>query len=173
MSADRSIVHPPHLQGAKVAFDELVRAYGGQVAASAETGKSQPRISAYGLLNTADFPPLDVIDTLEARTVGLPGHPHVTRWLARRRGMMLVPLPELQPSGAWGQSLKQLGKEFGDVTGRICEAIGNPESPGAVTASEIRKHNLIEELDELAEQVALMRALAVRTLDGADPGGGR
>ncbi|HVM38320.1 MAG TPA: hypothetical protein VM265_08040 [Sphingomicrobium sp.] len=165
MSSQRELTHPPHLQAGKLAFAELVTAFGGQVAAAAETGKSQQRISDYGHRNTGDFAPVDVIDCLEERTVGTAGAPHVTRWLARRRGMMLVPLPQLQPSGAWGCSLRRIAKEFGDVAGRVCEAIGNPDSPGEVTADEIRQHQLVRELDELAEQVARMRALAVHTID--------
>lgn len=94
MNGDRTVRHPSHLQSAKLAFAALTDAFGGQVAAAEETGKSQPRISAYGHANTADFPPLDVIDALEARTVGAPGHPHVTSWLARRRGYALVQLPD-------------------------------------------------------------------------------
>ena len=95
MNGDRTLTLPPHLQGVKIAFGELVDAFGGQAAAAAETGKGQSRISNYGLTNTADFAPIDVIDTLEARTVGTAGHPHVTAWLARRRGYELVKLPDV------------------------------------------------------------------------------
>ncbi len=94
MNCQRTQGLPPHLQSAKVTFADLVEAFGGQGKASAETGKGQSRISSYGLTNTADFPPLDVIDFLEARTVGMPGHPHVTRWLCRRRGGEFVQLPD-------------------------------------------------------------------------------
>lgn len=94
MSCARTQTLPPHQQGGKVAFAELVDAFGGQAKASEETGKVQSRISSYGLPNTADFPPLDVIDALEARTVGTAGHPHVTGWLARRRGYELVKAPD-------------------------------------------------------------------------------
>jgi hypothetical protein len=94
MTGDRTLTLPPHLQSAKIAFGELVDAFGGQVAGAAETGKSQSRICAYAHPNTPDFAPLDVIDALEARTVGTTGHPHVTAWLARRRGFELVKLPD-------------------------------------------------------------------------------
>jgi hypothetical protein len=90
----RDLRLPSHLQSAKLAFADLTDAFGGQVAAAAETGKSQPRISAYAHPNTADFPPLDVIDALEARTVGSASWPQVTGWLARRRGCALVRLPD-------------------------------------------------------------------------------
>jgi hypothetical protein len=94
MNGDRTLTLAPHLQGGKVAFAELVDAFGGQAKAAAETGKGQSRISSYTLRNTPDFAPLDVIDRLEDRTVGQQGWPHVTAWLCQRRGGVFVPLPD-------------------------------------------------------------------------------
>lgn len=123
MSGERDIVLPPRLQGGKIAFGELVDAFGGQVAASAETGKSQSRICAYAHRNMADFAPIDVVACLEQRTHGTHGHPHVTRWLARQAGFGLVKLPD--PAGIptdtkWGLLASRLAKESGDVTSGIC-----------------------------------------------------
>lgn len=165
MSSARDIILPPHLQAAKAASRDLVRAFGGQEVAAEEAHRSQSRICAYGHANMADFMPVDVVDVLEERTQGLPGWPHVTRWLARRRGLLLVPRPVQSLAGAWGACLKRMTKEFGEVAQRIVDAVGDPDTPGEVTAAEIRATRLVEELDELAEQVARARAMAVHILE--------
>jgi hypothetical protein len=134
MSGDRELTLPPHQQGGKLAFAELTDAFGGQVAASAETGKSQSRICAYGHCNTADFPPLDVIDALEARTVGTPGHPHVTQWLARRRGYELVKLPDPSaPPMSWSALLSETITASGELAGRI---LGDLSAAGEISPSQ-------------------------------------
>lgn len=120
MAGDRDLVLPSHHQSAKLAFGALLDAFGGQSAAAAETGRSQPRISAYAHLNMADFPPLDVIDALEARTVGVAGHPHVTTWLARRRGFELVKLPDPSaPPMPLTALLSEVAKAAGQLTAGI------------------------------------------------------
>jgi hypothetical protein len=118
---DRSVVLAPHLQDGKEAFQQLVGAYGGQVAAEALVGKSQARLSAYGGKNTPYFPPLDVIDALEARTEGLPGWPHITRWFCRRRGGLFLPLPGVgRTLGRWSVFIARLGREAGELISGIC-----------------------------------------------------
>lgn len=125
MSGERTLQLPSHLQSGKIAFGELVDAFGGQAAASAETGKAQPRISAYGHRNTADFPPLDVIDTLEDRTVGAAGHPHVTAWLARRRGFELVKAPDPSaPTMPLTTLVSDLVRTSGQLSSAILDAGG-------------------------------------------------
>ena len=132
MSHDRTLTLAPHLQDGKAAFRELVRAFGGQEAVAALTGKSQSRICAYGLANTDDFAPADVIDAVEDRTAGLPGHPQVTRWLARRRGYGLVKLPDpAQAETGWSQMISELAREAGEVMSGVCSdlASGNDVTP--------------------------------------------
>jgi hypothetical protein len=134
MSGDRDLRLPPHLQSGKLAFGELTDAFGGQVAAATETGKSQSRICAYAHSNTADFPPLDVIDALEARTVGVPGHPHVTLWLARRRGYELVKLPDPSaPPMSWASLLSEIIKASGELAGGI---LGDLSATNEISPSE-------------------------------------
>lgn len=164
----RTIVHPPPLQAGKAAFRALIAAYGGQDAAAIETGRSQSRLCAYGLPNTPDFAPLDIVVALEASTHGLPGHPPVTRWMARQAGYILVPRPTSGTEGVWGTSLKQLSKEFGEVAERVCHALADPESPGEVTAVDIRRLGIVAELDDLIERASAMRAQAAHTVEVAD-----
>jgi hypothetical protein len=118
---DRTVVHPVRLQAGKQAFADLVDAIGGQVAAEAYSGKAQSRISAYGGRNTPWFPPVDVVVKLEGITHGQPGHPHVTRWLAREAGFGLVclPMPGAAPT-QWSGFIARLGKDAGELISGIC-----------------------------------------------------
>lgn len=168
MSGERTVQLPPHLQSAKLAFGELVSAFGGQVPAALETGKSQSRICTYGHIHTEDYPPLDVIDTLEARTVGTPGHPHVTRWLARRRGCELVRLPDvsLVPHGtSWSMLISLLSKEAGDLISGIAHDLSDNND---VDPPEARKR-LRDAAELVRVAVQLEHALKQRA---AEEGGG-
>ena len=82
----RSLSLTPEQQSGKASFKALVKSFGGQDAAAEETGVRRQKISDMGLANVAESPTLDLIDALEDRTVGMPGWPHVTSWLCRRRG---------------------------------------------------------------------------------------
>lgn len=170
MTAERTLQHAPALQAGKEASKALVRAAGGGEAAEGYCSKSQPRLSAYGLPNTPDFMPIDVVRDLEAITHGGAGHPIVTRWLAKEAGYLLVERPKPGLGGSWGRSLQDLGREFGEVSGSVCGALGDPDTPGAVTAAEVRDHRIVENLDELAELVARMRAMAVHVLESGQQG---
>lgn len=171
---------PLHLQSVKIAFAELVAACGGQGPAAEETGKGQSRISAYSHRNTADFAPIDVIDTLEARTVGVAGHPHVTAWLARRRGCELVKLPD--PS-APPMPLTALLSDMARASGQLSAGILNDLTPAhEISASEAwRRLGEADELVRVAVEVrAALRALAAddgpshesNTSVGSQGGGG-
>lgn len=74
----------PEDRAIKRAFRAAVLAAGGQVYVGKEIGRSQSRISDYGNSNHPDMPPADVVRDVEALGVGAPGHPHVTRALARQ-----------------------------------------------------------------------------------------
>lgn len=165
MSGDRTHQHTPQLQALKVQAKALVRAAGGQEAAEALTGRSQSRFSDYGSPNTPSFLPVDLVLALEAVTHGCANHPPVTRYLAREAGYMLVPRPKAGSNGGWGRSLQALGREFGEISSRVCQALGDADTPGQVTACEIRDLKMIEELDALGELVASMRAMALQVLE--------
>lgn len=163
MNGDRTLTLPPHLQSAKLAFGALTDAFGGQVAAAAETGKSQPRICAYAHLNTPDFPPLDVIDALEARTVGTPGHPHVTGWLARRRGYELVRLPDPSaPPMSWAALTGETVKASGQLASGI---LADLTPDGSISASDAWRR--LKDAGELVRvAVELEAALKARAAEG-------
>jgi hypothetical protein len=161
MNGDREIVHPPQLQGGKAATKALIRAFGGQEAAAAETGKSQARLSTYGGPNTPDFVGIDVVVSLEGRTHGTPGHPHVTRWLAAEAGYMLVAKPAaLLATADWCAALGDAVADFNDVQERLLRAL-----PGGVSAAEIRAADIRAQIAEAQERLAQLDQLAARALE--------
>ena len=139
----------PEQQSGKAAFKALVRAFGGQEAAAAETGVRRQKISDMGLANVADFPTLDLIDALEARTVGLPGWPHVTGWLCRQRGGLFVPLPEGgdDPAGL-ALGVVEMAGELGDVSRAVSDAL-RPDGDGGAAVTRAEARRALDELDAL------------------------
>ncbi len=81
--------HPPSLLALKLATRMAVEAAGGQSFVAQEVGRAQSRVSDYCSPNTDDFMPLDVAAHVEDLGEGAPGHPHITRALARRQGVAL------------------------------------------------------------------------------------
>jgi hypothetical protein len=159
MSCDRTLSLPPHLQAGKVATKGLIRAAGGQEAASAETHKSQPRLSSYGATNTPDFIPINDVAALEAVTHGTPGHPHVTRWLAREAGFALVKLPTA-PVGFtdFHRAIGAVSREVGEAVELVCDALGDDNQ---VTKREVREKKIVENIDDAIERLIALRGLAL------------
>lgn len=153
----RTLVLSPDQQSGKAAFAASVKAFGGQEAASAETGVRRQKISDMGLPNVAEYPTLDLIDALEERTVGLPGWPHVTTWLSRRRGGVFVPLPQGEPDAEGIMlTVAELAGELGDVSRAVSEAVSASGDGGReVTADEARA--ALRELDGLDRTSAQLR----------------
>jgi hypothetical protein len=174
MSHERDLVLTPRQQAAKAAFRDLVDAFGGQVAAAAETGRSQSRICAYGHRNMADFAPVDVVECLESRTDGTAGHPHVTRWLARQQGYGLVRLPDPGANAtSWGLLASRLAKEGGDLTSGICADLAddNDVSPAEARARLRDAAELVRVAVELEHALKLRAADDGAAIGGAAIGG--
>lgn len=137
-------------QGLKNATRALVAAVGGGDAASGFCRYRQQQLSEVGSVNQpTKFMAADVILDLEAVTHGTPGHPVVTRYLARAAGFALVALPEVAPDvsarGDWLQLVSDLSKEAGDCVSKIALAL----TDGFVSPAEVRTHDLVREFDEL------------------------
>lgn len=143
MSTHEAILEP-RWQSLKQATNALIRAAGGQEAAAAETGKSQAQVNRYQNVNTEDFATVQVVAKLEAVTQGMPGAPHVTRWLARELGFALVPLPVVSDATVWGRRTGMLMQEAGDIINGIGRAI---EGDNDVDPDEAKA--LIADADEL------------------------
>lgn len=146
----------PDKQGAKNAFSALIAAVGGQEAAAGFCRVGQSKLSDYGNVNRPDaYPAIDVVIDLEAVTRGQAGAPHVTRYLARRAGFSLVPLPGAKPAGrSWNEHIAVTAKEAGDITSKLALAIDGGVSPRE--ARELRR----EVAEALQAMVDLDTALA-------------
>ena len=159
MSARTDAVLSPQMQRAKAAYRKSVAACGGQEGAAATTGKSQSRISLYGLPNSDVFPTLDVIVEQEAVTHGTPGHPHVTRFLAREAGYELFKLPSAAAmASVWGEHLAGIAKEGGEVMTRLALALADGE-----LNEEEKADCLPDARDLLRVAVELVAALETKT----------
>lgn len=152
MSVARNITLPVDLQEIKTACADLVRAFGGQVAAAERLGTRQQRISDCCSKNTDAFLRIDEVALLEADTVGYPGHPQVTSLLARRLGAELVTTPRTTARGLDLLKLYALqAKETSDLASTLVEA----HVDEAITLAEA------EAIDDDIDQV-IANALAMR-----------
>ncbi|WP_374406558.1 hypothetical protein [Pelagerythrobacter sp.] len=86
---------PPDEQRQARVVRELIHAAGGVEACERDREKSKSLFSAYQSPNDPRSMPLDDIEFLESVTHGKLGHPHVTRYLARQAGCVLLPRPEV------------------------------------------------------------------------------
>jgi hypothetical protein len=161
VSARTDVVLPPLMQRAKAAYRKSVAACGGQDGTAATTGKSQGRISLYGSPNSDVFPTLDAIVEQEAVSHGTPGHPHVTRFLAREAGYELFKLPSAEAMATiWGQHLAGIAKEGGEVMTRLALALAD----GRLTEDE-KADCLPDARDLLRVAVELVTALEAKSGD--------
>ena len=141
----------PDQQELKAAFRQLVRAFGGMDAAACATGYAQSTLSDWASAQKAAHPPMHVVAHLESCTVGQPGHPHVTRLMARRAGFVLV---ERQEDGADVSPLHGLAGLVAE-TGDLSRCIGEAMADGAMDDAE--RLAALRELRELEGQAAALR----------------
>lgn len=111
----------PDRQALKRATRALVRAVGGQEAAVGFTRlKRHQAFSDFASCapdHAERFMPADIIADLEGVTAGTPGHPAVTRELARQAGFALVPLPRARGGGRpMADHLAEVIRESAEVT---------------------------------------------------------
>jgi hypothetical protein len=160
VSDARDIAHDADGLILKDASKDLVKASGGTDGAGVSCGSRQQRMSDVGNRFTPHFLRVDEVGKLEDVALNSPQWPHVTRALAKRQGFVLVRAPTSLPSNAdWHVAMASLSKEAGDVIQRLCEAL-----PDGVSAEEIRKLRIREEIMEAQERLAALDALAVQVL---------
>lgn len=152
MSVERNITLPPEQQEIKEASRALVKAYGGQDSVAKRLGARQQRISDCCSTSTDAFLRVDEIATLEAETVGYPGHPHVTGVLARQRSRELVPTPHI---AATGRDLLMLFAKESKSNSNLAEAILGAHRDDHIDNAEA------EQIEAAADQV-IATALAIR-----------
>lgn len=157
MSTDRSHRLSPSELALKLACRDAVKAAGGQEFVALESGRCQSRISDYCSPNTRDFMGADLVARIEALSAGAPGHPHVTRALARAQGGQFVPGMLAVGMGARGIAevllghwLAEIADDSSDVIGLL--AGGDLAAPIARLSRE-RRQALAREVCELAERL--------------------
>lgn len=177
MSTDRTVRLSPRQLAIKAATREAVHAAGGQVFVAHETGRTQSRISDYCSAHTADFMPADVIAAVEALSAGAPGHPHVTRALARAQGALVLdgPLPADPATGSGASISCWLAHVAGESADVIRVLASGGVYPGAAAAladglGAQQRAVLARELDQLIDVLAGLNAVLGR---GADERSGK
>jgi hypothetical protein len=108
------------------------------------------------------FAPIDVVADLEAKVE----EPIVTRELARLCGFALVRLPARDGDGIWFDRLAALAKETGEVMARLATALAGDYR---VTAAEIARLRILEEIGEAEGAIAQIRAALEQIVDEAEP----
>ena len=129
-------------QALKAATRRLVAAVGGQEAAVSFTRFVRHQaLSDFGNPageHAARFIPADAIADLEALTHGTPGHPVVTRTLARLQGFDLVPLPKPRSGPTdFAEHLQAIIRETADVT--VSLSCRLRDTPNAADVAELRR----------------------------------
>lgn len=163
--ADRRDGLQPEKQGAKVASRALVRAVGGQEACPAFARYTRHQAySEFASIEHADkFVPIDVVIDLEAVTHGMPGHPHVTRYLCERAGGTFVALPTAEQTiKDFHAAVAALIRESHDVATRLIDALGD----GRVTPEEVLAGKMIDETNALIGVGVNLRAMLERVVAG-------
>ena len=152
---------PPEKQALKVATRRLVAAVGGQEAAVLFTRFTRHQaLSDFG--NPAPehahrFAPIDAVADMESISHGTPGHPVVTRQLARLAGYALVPLPRPRGEAAdFAGHLQAIIRESADVTMDL--SLHLQKDPGPAEAAKIRTE-IAEAIQALVELDAALAGL--------------
>lgn len=137
---------------------ELIAAVGGLDAASAITETSTSQLGRYQSKHERDSMPARVIEQLESVTHGTPGHPILTRHLARRQGFVLVPLPhDLPGEGEWARYISRLSDKAGKlITGIAADLADDMDVSPAEAAARLAS------ADKLTEIAAELRAALQR-----------
>jgi hypothetical protein len=142
---------------------ELIEAAGGLEACAEETGLSTSQLQRYCSKHDRDSMPARVIEQLESVTHGKPGHPVMTRHLARRQGCVVVPLPHTMPeNGRWTGYISRLSSEAGSLISGIAEDLADDHDVSANEAS--RRLSDARRLVEVAAEIE--QALANRAREG-------
>lgn len=138
-------------RGIKTATRMLVRDAGGLELAAKVTRVERATLSRYENPATEFFLPVDVLLDLEAAN----GEAHVTRYLARAQGHVLIELPKLDGTGAFGEHLGAIAKECGEAIAVVGEALA---AGGTITAEEVRELHIRREVQEAIEKLAALDA---------------
>lgn len=136
---------------------DLIAVLGGSsdAAKAIRQPKRQARLSHYSLPNTDAFAPIDVVVELEDAAAGAPGAPFAVRAMAYELGFELFKLPDLAAIDHvdWAKHLACVGKEAGDVMGRLGAALADSKF------SKSERKALIPETRELVTAAVQLLAM--------------
>lgn len=152
-------------RGIKAATRMLVRDAGGLELAAKVTRVERAALSRYENPAAEQFLPVDVLLDLEAAN----GEAHVTRYLARAQGHVLIEMPRLEGTGEWGAHLGAIAKECGEAISVVGAALS---AGGEITAEEVRELDIRREVQEAIEKLAALDA-ALAALEKKGGGRGR
>ena len=145
-------------KAAKRAFERVVQDCGGLEKADLECRVSASQLQRYCSPNIDAFPTLDVIRDLEAIAATRADGPHVTSYLARHAGYVLIERPKVDAPdcASLHVALTASMKESNESHVAMMEALGT----GTVTAAQARA--CMKEAIEAAEEHLRLHALLKR-----------
>lgn len=147
----------------KSVTQQLVRECGGVEAAAMGTRVSYQTLAAYGSWRNPKhedvFIPLDVLMDLTKV-----GGPVAIREICRLACGMFLETPAANASDLWGREIAAVAKETGEAMSRLVEAYGNG---GVITREEIEEGDLIREVSEAMESLAVVLHHLKRTVGHA------
>jgi hypothetical protein len=156
----KHVQNTPDHQAIKRESGALVRAVGGVEAADGYCRSGYRRLSEYGRPDNDCFMPVDVVLDLEAVAHDTLGYPQVTRFLARRAGFALVPLP--RPGGVSAAdlhaALAEAMTESAELHTRLIGALGDgkvgPAQAQTLAAEALDDAEAVMRLHALLRQIA-------------------
>lgn len=150
----------------KFATRKTIKANGGTALAAENCGSRQQRMSDVQLTNVPDFLRLDEALDLETNAEGSPGWPAITRVMARHHGFDLMPVPDGPPAGKdIYRALADCHREASEASAKALEALADDNH---LSAEEVERHQIIEEVDQAIAAFAALRSL----LQAASDSGG-
>lgn len=162
MSTPRDITLSPSQLALKLATREAFKAAGGQDFVASELGCAQSRLSDYGSANTGDFISIDKVLVVEALGAGKPGHPHITRALARASGgEFLDRASDDGVAESIDVHLPRIAGESGDLLRTLATACAMKDC-----YSQARRAALTNDIEQLLDAVLALYG----DLHGAGPG---
>lgn len=150
---------PVEEQAQARAVRELQSAAGGVEASGSICEKSPSLHSCYQSPQEPRSIPLRDVERLESVTHGHPGHPHVTRYLARKAGFSLVRRPAVPADrAAILDLLARQAREQGECDPELLAAIAD----GAIDAAEAARLIPLfhRRLETTAQMLAELEAIA-------------
>jgi hypothetical protein len=141
---------------------ELIHAAGGVEACERDCGKAKSLFSGYQSPHDSRSIPLRDIEILESVTHGKLGHPHVTRYLARQAGYILLRRPDVPHDRAdVMRLLARQARERGEREQQILDALGDGALDEAEAELLIPLFRL--SLETTAEMLAELEAIVGRS----------